>query len=82
MRGWEDEINFIKHYFEDAEEGQIDSKAKEFGLRLIEMVLHLKKENHFLRERVIKANQDFEWIEKRADEWMIKAMENSESKKL
>ncbi|PAE25803.1 hypothetical protein [Bacillus sp. 7894-2] len=79
MCSYNDELDFIMRYFQ--EEVQPDSKTKELGLRLIDMVIQLRLENHYLKEKIIKADQDFEWVEKKADEWMLKAMENSELNK-
>lgn len=66
-----DDIAVFKTYFESSQE----SEAKEYGLRLIEMVRFLNEENIFLKKRLLKAEKDIEWIEKKADEWMLKFME-------
>lgn len=79
MCSYNDELDFIMRYFQEGV--QPDLKTKELGLRLIDMVIQLRLENHYLKERIIKADKDFEWVEKKADEWMLKAMENSELNK-
>ncbi|MDR7240680.1 hypothetical protein [Neobacillus drentensis] len=79
MRNHIAEINYLKHYFENLPE-DLDIKTKACGLNLISLVYQLNEENKFLRGKLIKANEDFDWIEKKASEWMLKTMENVQLK--
>ncbi|MBS4178110.1 hypothetical protein [Lederbergia citrea] len=71
-----DEITKLKHYFKTIDH---EPKTKEYGLRLVEIVTLLWNENEFLKGKIVKADRDFEWLEKKADEWMLKAMEYSQT---
>ncbi|MEK3888458.1 hypothetical protein [Bacillus sp. FSL K6-3431] len=70
------EVQKMKDHFNALNKG--NSSTKEYGFRLIEIIMQLGKENEMLRKEILEVNKDFEWMEKRADEWMLKAMEKSQ----
>ncbi|MBN6885248.1 hypothetical protein ACUXCC_000383 [Cytobacillus horneckiae] len=55
------------------------TKTQELALRLIDISLHLASENSFLRKRIRNADEDAAYLGKMADEWMLKAIEKSET---
>ncbi|TCN26709.1 hypothetical protein [Mesobacillus foraminis] len=54
--------------------------VKETGTKILELINQLRQENLFLKEKLRKADNDLKWMEMRADEWMLKAMEKSQNK--
>lgn len=57
-----------------------DHDFKATGTRIIELINQLRQENLFLKEILLKTESDLKWMEMRADEWMLKAMEKSQDK--
>ncbi len=74
MKISQSEIAGLRSFFESS----LEIETKVYGLRLIEIVLLLNEENQFLKNRLIKAEEDMDFMERKADDWMLKFMELSE----
>jgi flagellar motor component MotA len=75
------ELEELRNYFNNLEEGINSSETKKHGLRFIELTLHLKEENDFLKRKIHLLEKDSEWLESKVNEWMTKAMQNSQARK-
>lgn len=71
MKISQSEIAGLRSFFENS----LEFETKAYGLRLIEIVLLLNEENQFLKNRLIKAEEDMDFMERKADDWMLKFME-------
>ncbi|SMQ84329.1 hypothetical protein SAMN05444673_5844 [Bacillus sp. OV166] len=71
----------IKQFFETVDQDTSVEKVREMGLCLISIIDEKIQNNQLLKDKLLEANEDLYWIRKRADDWMLRAMENSQTKK-
>jgi hypothetical protein len=72
---YSNEFEKIRKYFDNINPTTDFSTTKHVGLRLIEILIEINQENHLLREKVKKYDENYVWLQKKANEWMLKSME-------
>lgn len=75
------EILEIKQFFETVNRDTSVEKVREMGLCLLSIIDEKIQHIELLKDKLLEANDDLYWLRKRADDWMLRAMENSQTKR-
>jgi hypothetical protein len=69
------EIQRIRIFFETVDQDTSVEKIRAMGLSLISIIDEMIQQNQLLKDKWLEANEDLHWLRKRADDWMLRAME-------
>lgn len=69
------EIQKIRTFFETVDQDTSVEKIRAMGLSLISIIDEMIQQNQLLKDKWLEANEDLYWLRKRADDWMLRAME-------